>query len=165
MKPRSMPPWTVRCLTSAEVDLAASVFGVALDVSRVRILAIPFWRRAFAAGGSLIVWPARFAPGDFGTARPSAQSELIHELTHAWQARIGVNLILAKLRAGDGPGAYDYALAGDSDFGSFNIEQQAMILQHAFLAARSQPAPFPAERYAAVLANTPFAGALSPLAA
>ncbi|MFM8940481.1 MAG: hypothetical protein ACKOEY_10900, partial [Phenylobacterium sp.] len=70
-----MPPWTVRCLTSAEVDLAASVFGAALDVSRVRILAIPFWRRAFAAGGSLIVWPARFAPGDFGTARPSTQSE------------------------------------------------------------------------------------------
>ena len=160
-----MPPWTLRRLTSSEVDLAATVFEHHLDASRVRILAIPVWRRAFAVGGSLIVWPARCAPGDFGEACLSVQSELIHELTHAWQAQIGVNLILAKLRAGDGPGAYDYALAGDSDFGSFNIEQQAMILQHAFLAARSQPAPFPAERYAAVLANTPFAGALSPLAA
>ena len=142
-----MKPFSVRRLTPAERDLAWEVFGDAVDANRVRILAIPLWPRAFVAGPSLIVWPARGLPADFGQARLRAQATLVHELTHVWQAQNGVRLILAKLRAGDSAAAYAYDLAADTDFAALNIEQQAMVVEHAFLASRGAATPFAAELY------------------
>ena len=102
---------------------------------------------------SLIVWPASSARLDFADpATPlGAQATFVHELTHVWQAQRGVNLLMAKLRAGDGAAAYAYGEPGAADFFELNIEQQAMLVEHAFLARRGQPAPFPAERYLAAL--------------
>jgi hypothetical protein len=74
-------------------------------------------------------------------------------MTHVWQAQTGVNLILGKLRAGDGAQAYRYDLSDDRDFPSLNIEQQAMIIQDAFLAARGGPAPHESHAYSAILAT------------
>ena len=124
------------------------MFGDGLDTARVRLLALPVWPRAFVAGSRLIVWPARAAPRDFGQAPLAAQAVFVHELTHVWQAQNGVRLLWAKLRAGDRTAAYAYDLAHGPAFRDLNIEQQAMVVEHAFLASRGVPAPFPPHLYA-----------------
>jgi hypothetical protein len=148
-----MRPGAFRKLSSGERALVAEVFGQAVDAGRVRLFALPVWNRAFVAGGRLIVWPARTARQDFATAPLEDQAIFVHEMTHVWQAQTGVNLILGKLRAGDGAQAYSYDLSGDCDFPSLNIEQQAMIVQDAFLAARGGSAPHESHAYSVILAT------------
>jgi hypothetical protein len=142
--------FTLRRLTPGEHELAREMFGEGLDPRRVRIATIPWWNRAFVAGPRLIVWPARDLPPDFARAPIGQQAMFIHELTHVWQAQNGVTLLLAKLRAGDSQASYAYDAAGLGDFASLNIEQQAMVVQHAFLASRGARTPHPAELYAKV---------------
>ena len=160
-----MIPGAVRALTGGETALARDVFGDALDAPRVRIAALPAWPRAFVAGPSLVFWPARSALRDFSLASLSLQAVLVHELVHVWQAQTGVNLLAAKLKAGDGPAAYRYDPATGTGFSGLNIEQQAMVVQHAFLASREGPAPHPAETYAILLAGAPFREGLKPFTA
>ena len=160
-----MPPWALRALTPGERDLSTEVFGPTLDLDRVRVWSCPplSWttRRPFCAGGliwpgrSLILYPPSGAHADFALAPLWEQSVFIHEMTHVWQSRQGVNLLLAKLRAGDGPAAYAYDLTPDCRWDGFNIEQQAMLVQHAFLDRRGRPAPHPPEAYLAVLPFPP----------
>lgn len=138
----------MRALTPGERALAAEMFGAGLDADRVRLLALPVWRRAFVAGPALMVWPARAARPDFGEAPVALQATFVHELTHVWQAQRGTNLLLGKIKAGDGAAAYAYDLAAGPPFARLNIEQQAMIVEHAFLASRAATAPFPASLYA-----------------
>jgi hypothetical protein len=140
----------VRRLTPGERALAEEVFGRALDAERVRILSIPAWRRAFVPGARLIVWPAASLPADFAAAPLQLQAAFVHELAHVWQAQRGVGLLRAKLKAGDGPAAYAYDLAAQPDFRELNIEQQAMVVEHAFLASRGAPTPHAAARYAEI---------------
>lgn len=148
-----MRPLTLRALTLGEQALAAEVFGRALDAARVRILALPVWRRAFVAGPALIVWPARLAAVDFAAAPLGVQAVLIHELTHVWQAQRGVSLILGKLKAGDSLASYAYDLDGVLTFAGLNIEQQAMVVEHAFLASRGEAAPYSPAIYAKAACN------------
>lgn len=115
------------------------MFGRALDPAIVRILTIPLWNRAFVAGARLMVWPGKSLPHDFARAPLGLQAVFVHELTHVWQAQNGVRLLIAKLRAGDRASAYAYGDA--ADFGRLNIEQQAMVVQHAFLASRGAAVP------------------------
>ena len=145
-----MKPFGLRRLTAGEAALAEEMFGAGLDAGRVRLLALPLWTRAFVAGPRLMVWPARAAWGDFGQAPLATQAVFVHELTHVWQAQNGISLLLSKIKAGDGEAAYAYALTGDTDFGRLNIEQQAMVVQHAFVTARGGSAPHPAALYAQV---------------
>jgi len=146
MAPR-MKPLSLRRLTAGEQALAAEMFGAGLDAARVRILALPVWNRAFVAGPRLIVWPARKAPLDFAAEPLPAQAVFVHELTHVWQAQNGVALLRAKLKAGDSDASYAYDLAGGPDFAALNIEQQAMVVEHAFLASRGARTPHSAELY------------------
>ena len=141
-------PFRLRRLTPGERALAHEVFGASVRPEKVRILAVPLWRRAFVAGPGLIVWPARALPADFALAPLRQQASFVHELTHVWQAQNGVGLLRAKLRAGDSAAAYAYDLNQGCDFAGLNIEQQAMVVEHAFLADRGAPAPHPAELYA-----------------
>ncbi|MBU1379149.1 MAG: hypothetical protein KKE02_01715 [Alphaproteobacteria bacterium] len=140
-----------RGLTPGERGLAAEMFGPGLDAGRVRIFAIPVWDRAFVAGPRLIVWPAATLPADF--AAPDVplgvQAVFVHELTHVWQAQNGVSLILGKIRAGDSDASYAYDLAGERGFAAMNIEQQAMVVEHAFLASRGGETPHAGPLYAA----------------
>src|SRR4051812_41573820 len=121
----------LRPLTRAERALAEEMFDGGIDASRVRIAAIPLWPRAFVAGPGLIVWPRDSLPADFGAAPLAVQAVFVHELTHIWQAQAGVLLPWAKLRAGDSAASYAYDLAANPDFAALNIEQQAMVVQHA----------------------------------
>lgn len=143
-----MRPFSRRRLTDAEQRLAHEVFGVGLDSARVRLVALPAWDRAFVAGPSLMIWPATAAVDDFGQAPLPAQATFVHELTHVWQAQNGVRLLVAKLRAGDSTASYAYDLANQTDFARLNIEQQAMVVEHAFTLSRGGRAPFAAELYA-----------------
>jgi hypothetical protein len=141
-------PFRLRRLTPAEHALGREMFGDGLELSGVRILAIPLWRRAFVAGPLLIVWPAAQLPEDIGVAPLSLQATFVHELTHVWQAQNGVRLLRAKLKAGASAQAYAYDLVAGPDFMALNIEQQAMVVEHAFLAARGGHAPHPSALYA-----------------
>ncbi|MFN3521434.1 MAG: hypothetical protein ACK4YQ_04245 [Phenylobacterium sp.] len=152
-------PWLTprgrrRPLTAGEAALCAEVFGEGLDPVRVRLWAQPLnWpTRAFVAGPRLVVWPWRAALADFTApgVRLGAQAMFVHEMTHVWQAQNGVNLLLAKLRAGDGPRAYAYDLGSGREFADLNIEQQAMVVEHAFVASRGGTTPHDAAAYAAL---------------
>lgn len=144
-----MKPLTFRRLTEGERALAAEMFGAGLDAARVRLLALPVWRRGFVAGPRLMVWPARSALRDFSTPETPlrTQAVFVHELTHVWQAQNGISLLLAKIRAGDRPSSYTYDLEA-AEFPQMNIEQQAMIVEHAFLSSRGGMAPHPKQAYA-----------------
>lgn len=139
-----------RRLANGECALAEEVFGSGLDARRVRVLSIPLWNRAFVAGGSLMVWPAASMLADFGAecVPLSLQATFVHELTHVWQAQHGVFLPWAKLRAGDSLASYAYDLDAGPSFEGLNIEQQAMVVEHAFLASRGVAAQHPATTYA-----------------
>ena len=147
----AMPPGRFRKLSLGERALAKSVFGDGLAVDRVWLFSIPIWNRAFVAGPGLIVWPARSASNDFSTASIEVQAVLIHELVHVWQAQRGINLVWAKLRAGDSPTTYSYDLFNGYPFQKLNIEQQAMIVEHGFLAAHGRLAPFESHDYSVAL--------------
>ena len=150
-----MKPLSLRRLTDGERGFATEMFGAGLDSGRVQVLAIPFWNRAFVAGPGLMVWPAATVRADF--AAPDVplrtQAVFVHELTHVWQAQHGVSLILGKLRAGDAARSYAYDLSGGPDFPHLNIEQQAMVVEHAFLASRGGRTPHPAALYAEARGN------------
>lgn len=156
-----MRPGRARRLTAGETRLAGETFGPALDAARVRIWSAPVGRgwglRPFVPGGwlwpgrTLVVYPWDLARRDFSDGSLWEQSVFVHELTHAWQSQRGVNLLWAKLRAGDRPGAYTYRLTEGCRWEAFNIEQQAMIVQHDFLRRRGRPAPHAASAYRAVL--------------
>ena len=156
-----MKPWSVRRLTPGERRLVGETFGDVLNLDRVRIWApaVPGWLkpRVFVPGNlvrpgrELVVWPG--APEDFDApgVSPELQAVFIHEMTHVWQCQQGVNLLFAKLRAGDRPSSYAYDLPPGCRWEGFNIEQQAMIVQHDFLRRCGGGCPYPAEAYAAVL--------------
>ena len=130
-----------RSLTAGEQVLARSVFADAIQLDSVRLFASPF-DRAFvpgiAFGRSWIVWPGRDLPSDIARAPLSAQATLIHELVHVWQAQQGVNLLLAKLRAGDSAASYAYPLDPTCGWSELNIEQQASAVEHRFRLSRGQ---------------------------
>jgi hypothetical protein len=151
MKPQAiMRPLAMRALTPAERELAREMFGAGLDAVRIRLFAIPLWGRAFVAGPGLIVWPSRAALTDFGAAALTQQASFVHELAHVWQAQRGVFLPLAKLRAGDNAASYAYDLTSGPPFVRLNIEQQASVVEHAFLASRGAQTPFPGRLYAEI---------------
>ncbi len=69
------------------------------------------------------------------------QGVLIHELTHVWQAQQGVNLLFAKLKAGDTAASYAYRVEPICRWDALNIEQQAMVMEHRFHCRGGRPTP------------------------
>ncbi|MEH6663827.1 MAG: hypothetical protein V7678_03160 [Brevundimonas sp.] len=143
----------IRHLTGGERALAHEVFGDAVRLDRVRILASLF-PRAFVPGRwfgrDWIVWPRTRLPHDIATAPVRIQATFIHELVHVWQAQRGVSLLRAKLEAGDSRAAYAYPLEPCA-WDGLNIEQQASAVEHAFRLSRGQAAPARASFYRAVV--------------
>lgn len=144
-----------RPLTPGERELCAQVFGDGLDPARVRIFSLPLWPRPFVPNGRIVVWPAASALADFAEAPLWLRSVLVHELVHVWQAQTGVFLPFAKLKAGDGRAAYAYDLGDGRKFSQLNIEQQAMVVQHAYMAAGGGAAPYDTQAYARILEAWP----------
>ena len=144
----------MRALTDGERRLIRGEFGDAVALEAVRFLGTPWpFDRAFVPGRwfgrDWVLWPGRSLPEDFAVAPVALQAVLIHEMVHVWQGQSGVNLLTAKLRAGDGPSAYGYP-ASPCGWEALNIEQQAMAVEHRFRAARGLRVPADAGHYASV---------------
>jgi hypothetical protein len=124
-----------RALSSGEIALGQSVFGDAIDWTRVRVLQLPPLPglAAVVPHERTIVFSRWRAARDFAAAPKAEQGWFVHELAHVWQARRGVVLAFAKLGA-LGAGAYRYDAAPGAALADYNIEQQAEIARHVFLA-------------------------------
>ena len=152
----------VRPLTSGEIAMAREMFGEAIEYGSVRILAQPVFPRAFVAGRwfwrDWIVWPAKTLLPDY--AAPDAPlrraAVLIHELVHVWQAQQGLNLLFAKLRAGDRADTYAYEIRQETLWERLNLEQQAMAVEDEFIRRRSGQVDLHAEVCAAYRRVSPF---------
>jgi hypothetical protein len=128
-------PMSSRPLTPGEIALARTMFGEAIDYTRVRI-----HRRkwAFFQPRHIVMAPMgdiHFHPegeryrDDFAIADLGAQGLFIHEMVHVWQHQQGVFLPLRRM-----PWArYDYSFEPGRPVTRYGIEQQAMLVQHAFL--------------------------------
>lgn len=134
IRPDLMKPGQARYLTAGEIALGRSVFGDEIDWPRVRILQTR--RLGFGAMvplGCTIVFSKWRAVRDFAHAPLDEQGWFIHELMHVWQAARGVMLAGAKLGA-LGKGAYVYKPRAGVALKRYNIERQAEIARHLFLA-------------------------------
>lgn len=125
-------------LTDDERALLRSVFGDALDVSRLRLRhgGIPSWGSTRAIGDTVYFQRStRFA--EIRTTR-AGQALLVHEATHVWQYQtvgwryaVGScwDQLRAFLRTGDRHGAYVYVLDAARPLMSYGYEQQAQMVQ------------------------------------
>lgn len=145
-KPGNVRGWRKRRLTDTEKSLAVKVFGNHLELDSVRFIGSPKpFDRAFVAGRwfgrDWIVWPNSTLADDYTTQKLSRRATFIHELVHVWQAQQGVNLAVAKIRAGDGERAYAYPADETCVWAGLNIEQQAMVVEHAYKLSQGGTAP------------------------
>ena len=135
-----------RGLTPGETALARRVFGDAVRLDRVRLHVGGFGRFAVTLGSHLLL-PAAVVRGDVADGDPAAQALLVHELVHVWQfqtqpLRTLASWALTVLRGGYGRGlpGYRYPWPVPS-FDGLNLEQQASVVEHAFLLSRGVRSP------------------------
>jgi hypothetical protein len=129
-----------RGLTPGEIALCRSIFGNAIDYSKVRLIKgkwWPFQPRNAAMAPSGDIWFHPEAGGwseDFSREPLGPQGYFIHEMTHVWQAQRGGPLYLPLMRH---PFCrYAYELKPGKPFSRYGLEQQAEIVRHVFLASR-----------------------------
>jgi len=125
-----------RPLTPGEIALARSVFGDAIDYSKVTIRRrkfFPFQPRkiTMAPRGHLHFHPLGEAYcDDFAQVSVIRQGLFIHEMVHVWQSQTKGSWWLVFNRM---PWArYDYSLKPGWPLERYGIEQQAEIVKHAF---------------------------------
>ena len=125
-----------RRLTQREVALGRIVFGDEIAWGRVRIAqAPPLGFGAMAPIAHWIIFSNWRAPLDFGDVSAHEQGWFVHELAHVWQSQQGMFLPALKLMA-LGKGAYAYKACKDAALRDYNIERQAEIARHLWLARR-----------------------------
>lgn len=131
-----------RPLTEGEVVLARSVFGDAIDLSKVTIRRRKFFplqprRTTMAPRGHLHFHPQ--SPGycdDFGASGLASAGHFIHEMVHVWQVQVRGPWFLLTRRH---PFCrYAYSLKPGWKLERYGIEQQAEIVRHAFLLSRGK---------------------------
>jgi len=128
-----------RPLSAAECGLGKTVFGDEIAWPRIRVAQAPFLGfSAMVPLGRTIIFSRWTAPHDFGAVDVAEQGWFVHELTHCWQAARGVVLAGAKLGA-LGSRAYTYTARPRARFNDYNIESQAEIVRHLFLARLGAP--------------------------
>lgn len=128
-----MKPGQSRALTVGEIALGRSMFRDEIAWSKVRIAQAPaLGFGAMVPLGRTIVFSKWRAAHDFSVASMWDQGWFVHELTHVWQAARGTFLAAAKLNA-LGKAAYAYT-PKTPKLSAYNIERQAEIARHLFLA-------------------------------
>lgn len=129
-----MRPGQRRFLTKGEIEIGRVVFGDEIDWPNIRVLQAPgLGFGAMVPLGRTIVFSRWRAAHDFAQSTPDEQGWFVHELMHVWQAKRGVLLAAAKLGA-IGKQAYAYKPRTDGKLRHFNIERQAEIARHLYLA-------------------------------
>lgn len=136
---------TGRTLTDAEVDLARSLFGGAVDYNAVRIHHrkwFPFHprRAVMAPDGHIWVHPkGDLWSDDYAKDRLGLQALFAHEMTHVWQAQRKGRWYLVFMRH---PFCrYAYRFVPGRRFEDYGLEQQAEIVRHVFLGRLGEPPP------------------------
>ena len=126
-----------RSLTPGEIGLARSVFGDAIDYSKVRLKLGKWWPlhprgSAMAPMGNIYFHPVGGGwSEDFSAEGVRRQAFFIHEMTHVWQAQKGGRFFLPLMRH---PFCrYHYRLEPGKPFRRYGLEQQAEIVAAAFL--------------------------------
>lgn len=127
-------------MSEGEIALAKSVFGSAIDYSKVTIRRrkwFPFQPRrvTMAPRGHLHFHPlGEHYCDDFSLVSPIRQGLFIHEMTHVWQTQTLGDWYLLLHRH---PFCrYGYSLRPGWPLDKYGIEQQAEIVRHAFLLRR-----------------------------
>lgn len=134
-----MHPWERRALSVGEIALGRAMFGDAIGWAHVRIVQTPpLGFAAMVPLGKTIVFSRWRAARDFAAAPAKKQGWFVHELAHVWQAARGTVLAAAKLKA-LGRKAYVYEPRAGATLGEYNIESQAEIARHVFLARSGEP--------------------------
>lgn len=143
-----------RPLTPAETELARSIYGNGLDYARIRLCGGTWWlpRNGVAmAPCGHVHFPANAFCADFSRQNPAVQAWLIHELAHVWQHQNGFPVWLGGLKITLLGGylnqrAYRLPdLARVPRFSRLNMEQQADLLRHFFLAHRHRDPRYQAQ--------------------
>jgi hypothetical protein len=143
-----------RLLKESEVEFARQVFGDRLPYGKVRLASFylpgnqgtPVTLASFSSlipvrrlrGYTIYFGPEVF---DEGADRPGVRDTFIHELTHVWQGFHGllgweymVQSVFAQgyaiLTQGNRNRAYDYKPG--APWTSYNVEQQALLVEHWF---------------------------------
>jgi hypothetical protein len=129
-----------RSLTPGETALARSIFGAAIDYSRVRLVKRKWWpfhprNAAMAPLGHIYFHPLAGGWSDDFSAEPlGRQGFFIHEMTHVWQTQAKGRFYLLLMRH---PWCrYGYTIEPGKPFERYGLEQQAEIVRDIFLAAR-----------------------------
>jgi len=129
-----------RPLSPLERELAAGMFGAAIDLEPVRIRRRRWWplqprNVVMAPCGHIHFHPASGDYRDcFGADDLSGQGLFIHEMTHVWQHQSGMSLILRRHPFS----SYAYRFEPGKPFARYGIEQQAEIVRHVFLMRRGR---------------------------
>lgn len=119
-----------RYLSEGEKKLAYSVFGEALQLEQIRIVAHRWVLKNYAISpNGHIYFNIYNWCEDFSKASLAKQSWLIHELTHVWQVQQGMQVVLRALLNRK----YSYILKEGKTFFKYGIEQQASMVQDYFL--------------------------------
>ncbi len=123
-------------MTAGEVALARSVFGTAIDYTRVTIRRRKFFplqprKTTMAPRGHLHFHPlGEGYCDDFARVSRIRQGLFIHEMTHVWQTQTRGEWYLLLHRH---PFCrYGYSLKPGQPLDRYGIEQQAEIVKHAF---------------------------------
>ncbi|GGD51377.1 vgr related protein [Erythrobacter arachoides] len=134
---QSCPVGGERKLSAGEVALARTMFGDAIVYEKVTIRRKKWAffqprRVTMAPRGHIHFHPLATAYcDDFTQVSLRRQGLFIHEMTHVWQTQTRGDWYLVTHRM---PWArYDYALKPDRKLEQYGIEQQARIVEHAFL--------------------------------
>lgn len=128
-----MPVFARRSLSPGEREMAQGMFGREIDYDRVRIQqAPPAPFAAMVPHRRTILFSLWRAAADFTDTSAQERGWFVHELAHVWQARRGVVLAAAKLKA-LGREAYEYRFEPGRPFSAYNIEQQAEIARHLYM--------------------------------
>ncbi len=134
-----------RPLAPGEIALARSVFGDAIDYSRVRLVKRKWWpfqprSAAMAPTGNIHFHPhGQLWSEDFAAEPLHRQGLFIHELTHVWQSQTRGRFYLPLMRH---PFCrYSYKLEDGRPFERYGLEQQAEIVRHRFLSNRGARVP------------------------
>ncbi|MDP2204875.1 MAG: DUF4157 domain-containing protein [Alphaproteobacteria bacterium] len=142
-----------RQLTDGEIALAKTVFGEAVDYSRVRLYAQRILppglqkKHQAVAVGNRISFPRSAYSADFSQESDAQkQSVFIHELVHVWQHQ---NRVLSTPREAaretlkhkfNYAQSYPYRLDPARDLTSYGFEQQAAMIQDYFLLTQHKTA-------------------------
>ena len=134
-----------RPLTAGETELARSVFGDAIEYSKVRMVRRKWWpfqprNIVMTPSGNLHFHPHGSTWSDDFSKEPIAlQGLFIHEMTHVWQAQQRGKFYLILMRH---PFCrYDYAIRAGWPLSRYGLEQQAEIVSHAFLMRHGRGVP------------------------